>query len=309
MTASASWLAGPSTRPAVANGEGRGLADPSLAPEAVLGRMGGENFPVALSILPAARRRELVALYGVVRLIDEAGDSAAGDRLALLDEVEQEVDAALDGRARHPLLQRLTPVARAHGLDRGPFVRLIEANRWDQRAPDLVSWNELQAYCALSAAPVGELVLAVFDQSTAENEADAARVCTALQVLEHCQDVAEDAQSGRCYLPREDRDRECVAPEDLTSARAPRGLRRVVAQQVERAEADLERGAALCRRLRGWARLAVAGFVGGGAATASALRAAGFDPNTGPVRPEPRVIALQALRAYRGRPVATGALR
>ena len=37
-------------------------------------------------------------------------------------------------------------------------------------------------------------------------------VCTALQVIEHTQDVAEDLANGRIYLPREDMDSASASP-------------------------------------------------------------------------------------------------
>ncbi len=46
-----------------------------------------------------------------------------------------------------------------------PFVRLIEANRLDQRKSRYATWEELRDYCALSADPVGEIVLGVFGRS------------------------------------------------------------------------------------------------------------------------------------------------
>jgi len=267
-----------------------------LSPEAVLGRIGGENFPVALRWLPRALRRDLIAIYGAARLIDEAGDAARGDRHALLDEVEEDLRAAFAGGARHPLLQRLTPLASTHGVTPDPFLRLVAANRFDQRAPDLASWAALRDYCRLSAEPVGELVLRVFDQASEENLRDSAAVCSALQVLEHCQDVAEDARAGRCYLPGDDRDRFRCARADLTAAPAPESLRRCVALQVERARALLAHGDALCARLRGLARPVVAGYAAGGFATAAALERAAFDPNSRAVRPRRIATVGHALR-------------
>jgi squalene synthase HpnC len=261
------------------------LDAPELAPEAVLGRIGRENFPVALRWLPRALRRDLIAIYGAARLIDEAGDAARGDRAALLDALEDDLLAAFAGEARHPLLRRLTPLAAAHGLSPDPFLRLIAANRLDQNAPDLASWDALCDYCKLSAQPVGELVLRVFGQASDENLRDSDAVCTALQVLEHCQDVAEDARAGRCYLPADDRAREGVNAWDLMAAPAPVGLRRCIALQVERARELLAHGDALCARLHGLARPVVAGYAAGGWATAAALERAEFDPNRWPVRP------------------------
>ena len=63
-----------------------------LPPEhVVLGRASSENFPVAMRLLPAPLRNDLLALYGWARLVDQLGDDYAGDRLAALDEVERQL--------------------------------------------------------------------------------------------------------------------------------------------------------------------------------------------------------------------------
>jgi squalene synthase HpnC len=274
------------------------LDAPELAPDVVLGRLGGENFPVAMRILPRRLREDLVAVYGAARLIDEVGDALDGDRKRALDVLEVDLRAAVDGTAHHPLLRRLSPVLTRHDIGVEPFLRLVEANRWDQRSPDLATWSDLLDYCALSANPIGEIVLALFDQATPENVAASDRVCSALQVLEHCQDVAEDAHAGRVYLPREDRARFDCGEQDLVRSPGSLALRLTVACQVARAREMLADGDALCRRLRGIARPVVAGYVAGGAATARALERAAFDPNFRPVRPRSTVTLGHWLRSW-----------
>src|SRR4029079_16550489 len=112
-----------------------------------------------------------------------------------------------------PLMQRLGETVRACGIPRAPFERLIEANRVDQRVSRYQTWAQLPAYCALSAYPVGEIVLEVFGLATPERIAWSDSICTALQLAEHCQDVAEDLAAGRVYLPPEDPERfGCEAP-------------------------------------------------------------------------------------------------
>lgn len=261
------------------------LAAPELAPEVVLGRMGGENFPVAFRLLPRALREDLIATYGAARLIDEAGDRVAGDRKATLDAVEADLRAAERGEAAHPLLQRLTPLFGRRKLTADPFLRLVAANRWDQEAPDLESWQDLLDYCKLSAQPIGEIVLSIFDRADPPNLEASNAVCDALQVLEHCQDVAEDLNAGRIYLPATDRTRFGCSRADLGLAPAPEALRRTVALQVGRARALLAEGRPLVRNLTGFARLVIAAYVAGGLATADALERHGFDPNSRPVRP------------------------
>jgi phytoene synthase len=259
-------------------------AEVSLGADLILARARGENFPVAPRWLPRKRRADLVALYGFARLVDEIGDAAQGDRKRLLDEVAADLTRAYAGEAQHPLLQRLTPTLRRLALPRAPFDRLIEANRRDQGEVRIASWEELMAYCALSANPVGELVLRIFEQADDRSVYLSDRVCSALQVIEHCQDVAEDLGRGRVYLPAADLAALGCRVEDIARVPAPRALRDVIALEIVRARGLLQSARPLLRRLRGAARLAVAGFAAGGLATCDALEAAGWDPNASPIR-------------------------
>jgi squalene synthase HpnC len=245
---------------------------------AVLDRAGGENFSVASLALGREHREHLLAIYGFARLVDEIGDAVAGDRLAHLDRLEAELDAVFDaGEPTHPLLRQLVPTVRALALPRSPFERLIEANRLDQELTDYAAFDQLVRYCELSANPVGELVLHVFGAATPDRIALSDSVCTALQLAEHWQDVAEDYAAGRIYLPAEDRERFGVAPEDLGAATAGQPLRRLLAFEVDRGRSLLDEGAKLVGKLRGRARLAVAGYVGGGRAAFDSIEAADYD--------------------------------
>jgi squalene synthase HpnC len=247
------------------------------APDAVMARARTENFPVASRLLPRAVRAHLLALYGFARLVDELGDEVAGDRLALLDWLEAELDRAYAGRATHPLMRRLEPTLTACALPRAPFAELIEANRVDQRVQRYETWEQLRGYCALSANPVGHLVLGVLDAATPDRLARSDAICTALQLVEHCQDVREDLARGRVYLPAEDLARCGATVDDLAAPAAGAPVRRTIALEVDRARGLLDEGAPLVRALRGRPRLAVAGFVAGGRAALDAIERADFD--------------------------------
>jgi squalene synthase HpnC len=286
----------------------------------VMARAETENFPVASRVLPRGAREHLLAVYGFARLVDELGDSAPGDRLAALDWLEQELARSYDGRAEHPLMQRLTHTVRECALPRGPFERLIEANRVDQRVARYETWEQLRGYCALSANPVGEIVLGVFGAATHERVALSDSICTALQLAEHCQDVAEDYAAGRVYLPAEDLERfgcdlgdvDFVATPGIGAGagsgavrvpgtgRVPGPsappLRAVLAFEVARGRRLLDDGAPLIGELRGRERLAVAAFSAGGRAAFDAIERAGYDVLWGPPRASKprRLIALVA---------------
>ena len=249
-----------------------------------MARAGTENFPVASRLLPAAEREHLLALYGFARLVDELGDTAEGDRLAALDWLEGELDAAYAGRPGHPLMVRLSATIAARSLPREPFVRLIEANRLDQRHDRYETWEQLRSYCALSADPVGELVLAVFGLATPERIELSDRICTALQLAEHCQDVAEDRRSGRIYIPQEDLLRFGCEERELAAANASPALRAVIAFEVARARELIREGLPLLGTMRGRPRLAVAAFAAGGTAALDAIERAEHDVLAGPPR-------------------------
>src|SRR5574340_1044071 len=139
--------------------------------------------------------------------------------MAQLDAVTRDLDAVFAGSPpRDRLYQDLAVTIRDRDIPRVPLDRLVQANRQDQLVTRYSTFEDLRGYCELSANPVGELVLRVFDAVTPERQRLSDLVCTALQLLEHCQDVAEDLAAGRIYLPVEDMALFRVREDDL---RAP----------------------------------------------------------------------------------------
>jgi squalene synthase HpnC len=295
--------AGGDRRGASPAGADRRGADPAGADAGLRAKEAAENFPVAMRLLPRRHRTHLRAIYDVVRTIDDLGDEAAGDRVALLDEFAADLERVwLGDEPRAGVLRRLVPTARARALDPEPFRHLIEANRQDQRVTGYQSYPDLIGYCRLSARPVGRLVLCVFDASTPRTRRLSDRICDALQLVEHWQDIAEDRRAGRIYLPREDLDRFCVAPADLDAPVAGAPLRRLVAFETGRARALLDAGEPLVGLLHGWARVAVAGYLAGGRAAIDGLRRRGYDVLAGSPPGRRRDVARHALGALaRGR--------
>jgi squalene synthase HpnC len=262
---------------------------------AVLDKAARENFPVAPGFLPRAWRRDLMAVYGFARLVDDIGDGdladggrqdavrlgldpgLAGDRIAMLDAFETDLRRVFDGAPTHPLLLALQPTVRRHRLTPDPFLGLIAANRQDQRVRRYATYDDLLAYCELSANPVGRLVLSITGTSTPDRIRHSDAVCTALQIAEHIQDVAEDLGRDRIYLPAADMKRFAVEEADLTAPSADRRVRALIAFEAERARDLLDEGTPLVGSVRGRLRLLLAGFVGGGRAALKAVEGAGYD--------------------------------
>jgi squalene synthase HpnC len=264
----------------------------------VMAQAESENFPVAIRLVGARRRAQLLAIYGFARLVDDAGDEAAGDRSALLDWIEGDLGRIYGSELpEHPVLRALAPTVLELDLPAGPFHRLIEANRRDQVVDRYPSFAALLDYCQLSAAPVGELVLHIFGAATPHRIRLSDQICAGLQLTEHLQDVAEDRSRGRVYLPAEDLERFGCTDSDLLARAPSRPFAELMAFEVTRAQSLLSGGAPLIRRrLEPRAALAVAGFVAGGRAALDAVEASGYNVLGAHPRPTRRMFATALLR-------------
>jgi squalene synthase HpnC len=222
---------------------------------AVAAKASAENFPVALRVLPRRYRAHLTALYGFARLVDDLGDeplpgmapdateeTIISTRLALLDDLQQEVAKIYDGQGEPELdaIRALNATVTECGVPRRPLDDLIQANRQDQLVTRYATYEELRKYCELSANPVGEVVLYIMSAATPERIRDSDSICTALQLIEHTQDVAEDLANGRIYLPREDMERFGVTEGELAEPRAAGHVRELIKFEADRAERLLD---------------------------------------------------------------------
>ncbi|MFG3163707.1 squalene synthase HpnC [Streptomyces sp. NPDC048232] len=287
------------------------------AERGTLAKAAGENFPVAPFFLPRDWRTDLMAVYGFARLVDDIGDGdlapggadarllgvpddRADDRVRMLDAFEEDLHRVFDGTPRHPLLRRLRPTVRRRSLTSAPFLGLIAANRQDQLVRRYETYDDLLAYCELSANPVGHLVLAVTGTATPERIRRSDAVCTALQIVEHLQDVAEDLGRDRIYLPAEDMKRFHVQEADLAAPTANASVRALLAHEARRAHDLLDEGAPLVGSVHGRLRLLLAGFVAGGRAALRAIADADHDVLPGPPKPGKLRLLRETGLALRG---------
>lgn len=249
-----------------------------------------ENFPVAFRLLDRDRRTAMTAVYAFCRATDDIGDegdASAEERLATLDAWESKTRTAFsDGTAEDPRLRALGTAAARHDLPLDPFLRLIEANRMDQRQNRWQTYEELLGYCRHSATPVGEMVLAVLGYRDAWRIGMSDDTCIGLQLINFWQDIARDlADRDRIYLPREDMARFGVSEADLRAETGSPQARALVAFEVERARELLRRGAPLARFVPARARLDIRMFTAGGLALCDAI--AEIDHDTIARRPAP----------------------
>ena len=182
------------------------------------------------------------------------------------------------------------------------FRDLIDANRQDQVVTRYETFDDLLRYCALSANPVGRIVLFVFGCSTPERAELSDAICSGLQIVEHLQDVAEDLRAGRVYLPASDMRGHDCSERDLAAQVASPQLRRLIAYEADRAAALISSGAPLVAQLRGAARVAVAGYIAGGRAALAAIVRSHYDVLAATRRPtKTRTVLELATVLARGR--------
>lgn len=211
---------------------------------------GTENFPVASRLLTGRKRGAVMAFYRYARAADNVADDAdlaAAVKLSELDAFEAGLDGDPDGRPealalRSALADRPEALAEAR--------RLLGAFRQDARGATYATWDDLRAYCAMSADPVGRFLLALHGEDR-RVAALSDPLCTALQVLNHLQDLAEDrARLGRVYLPADWLEEAGARPEDLSEPRLTPELASVVTRTLDTCGTLLDRAAPLPGAIR-----------------------------------------------------------
>ena len=239
-----------------------------------------ENFPVASFVLPRHLREPVAAIYAFARSADDIADEGSAsdeERLRRLDAYRRELGRIAAGEASDdPLFQRLAAAIAAHQLPLAPFSDLLDAFRQDVKKKRYADYAELLDYCRRSANPIGRLLLSLFRADTAANRARSDAVCSALQLINHWQDVGIDLRRGRIYLPQEDLARFGVSEERIGAA-ADQRFRALLAFEVERARALMSEGAPLGRALRGRLGLELRLIMAGGLRILERIEAANYD--------------------------------
>jgi squalene synthase HpnC len=246
-----------------------------------------ENFTVASRLLHASLRVDLARVYAYCRTTDDLGDESGDDAAARLARWRDEVTDLFGGGAPvHPVLVALRVTARRHDLPAGPFLDLVAANLQDQRVRAYETWSELAAYCSLSAAPVGRIVLRLFGLRHADSERLTDDVCVGLQVANFAQDVSRDAARGRRYL---------LGPEVERL-----GVAGAVHAHCDRARELLASGVELERMASGRLRLQLSLYRLGGLAIVDAIERAGYETERSRPRVSATARAALAVRAAMG---------
>ena len=242
-----------------------------------LARTHYENFTVGTRFLPREVLPHVCAVYAFCRFVDDLGDEAPGERLRLLDLWEGDLKRCYDEAPHHPYMVALQNTIQTFDIPAEPFLKLIEANRIDQRQHRHPTYEDLLSYCDHSANPVGHLFLYLFGYRDQERQRLADFTCTALQLTNFWQDVRRDFEMGRIYIPQEEMERFECTEDDLASGRCTPGFRRLMAFEVQRARELFHQGMALVDRVEGIVKLDIKLFTLGGLSVLDAIQRQGYD--------------------------------
>ena len=231
-------------RPSLGAGDRTRIALAAFAPDLPL-----SSFGASFLLLPPARREALSALHAFCRALDDEVDDAPTPRLARLGYYRslEQVIHLWSGKPRNPLAARVLAAWRGLPADpRGLLVEGIDSLSLglagDAFGLPIATDDDLERYCECVGGGPGLAALPVFGREDAREFALALGV--ALQRTNILRDVAEDARTGRTYLPLEDLARAGLSPADLAGDSAPPGYRRVALPLVRRARAAFDRARA-----------------------------------------------------------------
>ncbi len=215
-----------------------------------------ENFPVASWILPRRMRLPTAAIYAFARRADDFADEGNltdEQRLSELDQLAQQVDALFDGTSSEdPVFIALADCIKQFSLPKELFIDLIDAFKQDVTQKRYANFGELMQYCRRSANPVGRLMLYLYGQTDRKSLAQSDAVCSALQLINFYQDMAQDYQElDRIYIPQDEIRAAFVNETYFNNQRTDGPMILLMRKQYERAHKLLQAGAPLGKSLKG----------------------------------------------------------
>lgn len=169
-------------------------------------RAASTSFFWAMRLLARPRREAIFAVYAFCRAVDDIADSdhSVARKKALLADWRGEIHALFAGRPGKSIARALIDPAQRFGLQRSDFMAVIEGMEMDVEGPIVApSRAELDLYCDRVACAVGRLCVPIFGEAGEAGLAVAGHLGRALQLTNILRDVAEDADDGRLYIPRE----------------------------------------------------------------------------------------------------------
>jgi squalene synthase HpnC len=235
-----------------------------------------ENFPVASLLVPAPLREPIEVIYRFARSADDFADEGSDPpeiRLRKLNDYRAQLAVPAD-----PLFHDVAKIIREHELPVQLFADLLDAFSQDVTKKRYANYAELLEYCRRSANPVGRLLLHLFKRTSDSDLRQSDAVCSALQLINHWQDVDIDfSRDNRVYLPQDEMARFGVSESHLRERRCDEPWRNLMRFQVDRARSLMLSGKDLGRALPGRIGLEIRTTAQGGLRILEKIEAVGYD--------------------------------
>lgn len=197
-------------------------------------RENGRTFYFASRFLPSHQRRAIHAVYAYCRVADDIVDNAPATGLAAAEASLAAWEAELD-EPRHPIAVTFAIVRDLYSVPVDAARDLVAGVRMDLFHQPYPTWEDLSGYCYNVAGTVGLMaapLLGCTDDSALSNAID---LGIAMQLTNILRDVAEDAESGRLYLPLDDLAAFGVDPDSIRSGRPNGQFQELMAFEIARA--------------------------------------------------------------------------
>lgn len=221
-----------------------------------LARSHYENFPVASWLLPRRLRYPIAAIYTFARTADDLADEGERPphvRLAGLQNLAAQLHAIEAGKQpQDDLGIALADSIARHHLPLQPFHDLLSAFSQDVIQKRYADFGQVMDYCRRSANPIGRLLLHLLNRSDAHDLACSDAICSALQLINFYQDLAQDyLENDRIYIPVDEMLRFNVSENQFRNRQTDPPMQQLMQFNYQRAERLLRAGAPLAKRLPG----------------------------------------------------------
>lgn len=233
-----------------------------------------ENFTVVSLLLPRALKQHFYNIYAFCREADDLADeiSDKDESLRELASLREDVHRMYSGRPERKMMLAVQQTVRAFNIPPQPFLDLIDAFEQDRRIFRYETFDQVLDYSRRSANPVGRLVLYMCGYSDEERQELSDFTCTGLQLANFWQDVSEDIDRGRIYIPLEDMRRFGVTEEQIIAGTFTPAFGELMRFEVDRADEMLRKGEALLPMVHRRVRADIALYGRGGRAILQAIR-------------------------------------
>jgi len=227
-------------------------------------------------------KQDLFNIYAFLRLADDSADECEDELEAdrVLQNWLESLETAREGEDEHPVAAAL----------RATIARHVQ-KRWE-------TWDDLKYYTAHSADPVGRIVLELFGYRDTDFFALSGKICTALQLANHWQDVREDWERGRVYIPQEDLHRFGISETEIANRSTTDSFRELMTFEVERARSLFLEGFSLLRKVDAGLRLQLALYWHGGMRALDAIERIDYDVLNRSARLKPADKMMVGIKSF-----------